>query len=486
MAKIRVIYARRMQANNVDMYLGSLKLSFTTPVSTLDRYDDKFIVLRAVLPGADPSANPTVPVTREPFQPVNAAFTPSKLVDMSDGTAKPLLTPNNERCPNPTTAPSRARYISPTQYAFGEFEAGDKHEDMFKRSCSPSSKCNSPYPAAPQIKREIPAFGRSSGSPVKKEEQPSWDNESLVSSSPQIQSIARSHSPAVPIQDVAPPAPLTAIPISAQNERLKGILTDGSPEILEAEVQRNIFLLEKFKYSLAQATSQSKEALQWLRQIETVLRQNTNEPTIIGVVGNTGAGKSSVINAMLDEERLVPTNCMRACTAVVTELSWNPSNNENAKYRAEIEFIKPEDWEKELRILFEELLDGSGKVSRDATNEDSEAGIAYAKIKAVYPKFTRDEIANASVRELMRHPSVKNVLGTTKTVEQAHPNRFYRVLQSYVDSKEKLTGDKKQAKEMEYWPLIKVVKIYTKADALSTGAKVVDLPGVHDSNAGTF
>ena len=31
---------------------------------------------------------------------------------------------------------------------------------------------------------------------------------------------------------------------------------------------------------------------------------------VLGVVGNTGAGKSSVINAMLDEERLVPTNCV--------------------------------------------------------------------------------------------------------------------------------------------------------------------------------
>jgi len=37
---------------------------------------------------------------------------------------------------------------------------------------------------------------------------------------------------------------------------------------------------------------------------------------------------------------------------------------------------------------------------------------------------------------------------------------------------------------MDYWPLIKVVKIYTKSDALSTGAVVVDLPRVHDSNAG--
>jgi hypothetical protein len=36
---------------------------------------------------------------------------------------------------------------------------------------------------------------------------------------------------------------------------------------------------------------------------------------------------------------------------------------------------------------------------------------------------------------------------------------------------------------MEYWPLIKVVKIYTRSPALSTGAVIVDLPGVHDSNA---
>ena len=46
---------------------------------------------------------------------------------------------------------------------------------------------------------------------------------------------------------------------------------------------------------------------------------------------------------MLDEERLVPTNCMRACTAVVTEISYNDSKNDFQRYRAEIEFIKPEE-----------------------------------------------------------------------------------------------------------------------------------------------
>ena len=35
---------------------------------------------------------------------------------------------------------------------------------------------------------------------------------------------------------------------------------------------------------------------------------------------------------------------------------------------------------------------------------------------------------------------------------------------------------------MEYWPLIEVVKIYVKSPVLESGAVLVDLPGVHDSN----
>jgi hypothetical protein len=65
---------------------------------------------------------------------------------------------------------------------------------------------------------------------------------------------------------------------------------------------------------------------------------------------------------MLEEERLVPTNCMRACTAVVTEMSWNSSEDENEKYRAHIEFIQAADWERDLRISLIELIDGNGQV----------------------------------------------------------------------------------------------------------------------------
>lgn len=208
---------------------------------------------------------------------------------------------------------------------------------------------------------------------------------------------------------------------------------------------------------------------------------------MVGVVGNTGAGKSSVINALLDEERLVPTNCMRACTAVVTEMSWNDSADPLSKYRAEIDFITREDWEKEVGMLMKELLTDNGTVQKEASDPSSDAGIAWAKFHAVHPRITKDELGECTVNQLMSDKGL-NMLGTTKKINSTSPQRFYQELQKYVDSKEKVTKKDKKDKsksafEMEYWPLIKVVKIYTKAPALSTGAVIVDLPGVHDSNA---
>lgn len=85
----------------------------------------------------------------------------------------------------------------------------------------------------------------------------------------------------------------------------------------------------------------------------------------------------------------------------------------------------------------------------------------------------------------MQDPCVRDVLGTVKTIERAQPELFHTVLQGYVDSMAKATAgflEKAEKREIEFWPLIKVVRVYTKATALSTGTVVVDLPGVHDSN----
>lgn len=149
-------------------------------------------------------------------------------------------------------------------------------------------------------------------------------------------------------------------------------------------------------------------------------------------------------------------------------------------YCAEIEFITLEDWHKELKILFQDLLDDNGNVSRECTNEDSEAGVAYAKIKAVYPQKTKEDIANSSIDTMLK--DVSHILGTSRNIKETDSLMFYKKLQSFVDSKEKSTGKKdkdgkKPKKEREFWPLIRVVRLYVKSPALATGAVIVDLPG---------
>jgi len=150
---------------------------------------------------------------------------------------------------------------------------------------------------------------------------------------------------------------------SQENTRPQTVIEEATPEVLEAEVQTSKAFLEIVRIPLEGKVTH-QDVTHWVKQISNLENRKVDTPTIIGVVGNTDAGKSSVINALLDEERLVPTNCMRACTAVVTEISYNISDDPATKYRGEIEFIQPADWEKDLRVSMEELKDGNGNVRR--------------------------------------------------------------------------------------------------------------------------
>lgn len=108
---------------------------------------------------------------------------------------------------------------------------------------------------------------------------------------------------------------------------------------------------------------------------------------------------------------------------------------------------------------------------------------------------------------------IKTILGTTKHICANDSKSFAKEIAKYIDSKDQKRGDKKDKKEKEkakelsmmdklmknlgkdsgkkkesydepaFWPLIRQVNVRCDSAALSTGAVLVDLPGVADANA---
>ncbi|KAL5022560.1 hypothetical protein ScPMuIL_001715 [Solemya velum] len=189
--------------------------------------------------------------------------------------------------------------------------------------------------------------------------------------------------------------------------------------------------------------------------------------TVIAVVGTTGAGKSSLMNAILDQANVLPTSGMRACTAVVVEIV---ANNKNMNYEADIEFLTRKEWYDELRLLLNDLTGPDGKVRSRAPDPNSEAGVAYSKIKSVYGRVEPFEV-------LSHINLVTRWLDRTKHISTTCPKQLRKLIDRYIEtSVERAEG--------QYWPIIKQVRIYLpNCDACSSGAVLVDLPGNRDSNA---
>lgn len=90
---------------------------------------------------------------------------------------------------------------------------------------------------------------------------------------------------------------------------LPRLLADSgdSPELLEAAVDAGVQLIHELVKRLGQH-QEIQDACTFFKSLKALEMRSTPPRTVIGVVGNTGAGKSSVINALLDEEELVSSS----------------------------------------------------------------------------------------------------------------------------------------------------------------------------------
>ena len=237
-------------------------------------------------------------------------------------------------------------------------------------------------------------------------------------------------------------------------------------------------------------------------------------------------GKSSLLNAVLDEASVLPTSGSRGCTAAVVELVFHSeiikkSDDPDKKvpvYKGEVEFITLEDWKKELKVLVEECSTQDKTVYALPPKPDvsPDAAAAWQKIEQVYGRKSMERFCTLPTHQvyhtLSNDMQVKRLLTPTDgkeynsivvNVGEVTPGSedVKELLKPFSQMKRKVKTQKKKwamdfraqinnyvyrkgnGDARQTWPLIHKVELQGPWSVLSTGAVLVDLPGVRDSNA---
>jgi len=222
---------------------------------------------------------------------------------------------------------------------------------------------------------------------------------------------------------------------------------------------------------------------------------------LVGVSGATGAGKSTLLNALLDYEGLLSSSDSSASTATTCEVGYNFEEDPDKAFRCDVSYCDEADMRSELDGFFrdfqarKELLEaypgkeGGGHLSEEAWEEavkeiDSNIQRVLDKILAIWGKTIHD-LDGISTDNLLRadDPAMDFIRLKKQTIYGHDISDFSEKIQRYLDSSQsemEVARPEGWAQKMSLWPLIKMVKLYVKADILKSGIVLVDLPGLSD------
>jgi GTPase SAR1 family protein len=276
--------------------------------------------------------------------------------------------------------------------------------------------------------------------------------------------------------DEAEVADLAVLASLSRAELCESLLGDaGAPDPV---TQPGVYLgmreleLELRRLSLAADDGGMQPGIAVVHQIEAPSRgvwapaRTAERPFTVVVAGDTGTGKSTLLNALLGYE-ILPTSCCRACTAAVIDASWGA-------WGASVQFISEEEWmDACTAACAAQARAGPG----NAPAADDPSIVDYQRVRAVYGT---NGPALDDPASLLRHPMeaerIGRVVSLVPSGETDMDEGLATLVQPYVDSPD-------DANSGALWPLVKQVSLRGPFGVTVGGVRLCDVPGLHDSNA---
>ncbi|KAF1809509.1 hypothetical protein P152DRAFT_441705 [Eremomyces bilateralis CBS 781.70] len=208
----------------------------------------------------------------------------------------------------------------------------------------------------------------------------------------------------------------------------------------------------------------------------------------VGLIGDSGAGKSSLLNTLLDIKGLAKTsNSGAACTCVVTEFHHHNRDD----------FIIVVDYfnEAEITDQFRDLLDGYRRYHLRDQSDPEDGGEGFREHAAL----ARDTFRAAFGTRLRRNEGflldepmatpLNRLLDWAKELDtplrdgDVNAQRRHMATTAEACSTRLMELTSSSERDGGAWPFICKISIYLKAYILSKGLILADLPGLRDINS---
>ncbi|KAI9172534.1 Nuclear GTPase SLIP-GC [Paramyrothecium foliicola] len=209
----------------------------------------------------------------------------------------------------------------------------------------------------------------------------------------------------------------------------------------------------------------------------------------VGFVGDSGVGKSSLLNSLLDRRGLARTsNSGSACTCVVTEYQYHESSD----YKVEINFFTIQELSNQVSSLLQEYrhyhLHRDDFTREEVSAREEAKNNAKVAIDTFQAMFARHLLSERVLLGSSESEALAILEGLLRECQPADRERveWQRSLEECSELIGRLTSEsssEQSTTEPALWPYIRSITVYSNAHILSRGLILVDLPGLHDANA---
>lgn len=286
-----------------------------------------------------------------------------------------------------------------------------------------------------------------------------------------------------------------------------------------AEVQNALSSVKNYVSRMGKVLSSSHlhlevgSAVQNLHQQALGLeKQQLPSSRIVGLIGDSGVGKSSLINSLLDRVDLVRavSACLErmgtmatdfikqsgsgtACTCAVTEYVYHDRD----EFTVQVDYFSSD----ELKIQFEELLrayrdydelPGNSR-ARNTSDEEPNANKALEKKAELAAQtfraiFTETQATSRVLHTMDFSTAIGSMVNwASQLLPVSGEEESYQTVGECASRLRELTSELSESPvrggSPRRWPLIRKLRVHLNAYILSKGLIIADLPGLRDHNS---